>query len=191
MFQDVNTREAWHKITARKKKWRKKKKKVVISDKCKKYLGLIRPQITTSSYTMQVTYIWKILQKSTLDRSGCQLDNATAIRIQQCSYILLELLKALYHYHETLAIQQTQQCKYATFPSYHSLKSPLQPGSICHEISNSPPGNVTVLCLCSNQFRAVDSTTWISSCRGHLSQPSCTTHCLWCCPHPGNVLYLT
>lgn len=140
---------------------------------------------------MQATYIWKILQRSGLYWSRCQLDSATVIWSKHCFYILLELLKALYHYYEALAIQHTQQCKYITFSSYHSLKSLFQPVSIYHEISNSPPGNVTVLCLCSYQFRAVYPATWISSCMGHLSQPSCTTHCFWRCPEPGNVLCLT
>lgn len=140
---------------------------------------------------MQVTYIWKILQRSALHWSGCQLDSATVIRIQQCSHILLELLKAFHHYYETLAIQHTQQCKYVTFSSYHSLKSLLQPVSTIMKSLKSPPGNVTVLCLCSYQLRAVDPTTWISSCKGHFSQTSCTTYHLWCCPQPGNVLYLT
>lgn len=56
-----------------------------------------------------------ILQRSTLHWSGCQLDSVTVTCIQQCSEILLKLLKASSRYYETHALWHPQQCKYITF----------------------------------------------------------------------------
>lgn len=195
MLKDVNTKEeAWHNSeqgrNMLKPKQNDKKRKENVSDECKKYLGPIRLKITkeTPSYGMQVTYIWNILHWS-----GSQLDNVTVICIQQCSEILLKLLKALYHYYETLALQHTQQCKYITSSilckQLHSQRSLLQPGSIYHEISSSPLGNFSVLPLLP-PVQSCGSNNADFQPHG-TPQPTPLYHTRpLLLPQPGNLLYL-
>lgn len=123
------------------------------------------------------------------------LSTVRVICIQQCSEILLKLLKALYHHYETLALQHTQQCKHITSSilckqlPLSELSSPATkylPWNL--QLSSWKLHGVTPLLLPVQSWGSNNADFQLHG----TPQPTLLYHTLpLLLPWPGNVLYLT